>query len=378
MAKRRGNNEGSIYRRSDGYWVAALTEPATGRRRVFYGKTRAEAHGKLQKAQRAATDNLPIAPARLTLNQFLTRWLAESVKPSVRPRTYESYDQLVRLHLGPGLGRIRLGRLDAQTVQAFLNKKIDSGLSPRTVQYLHATLRVALGQAERWGLVPRNVARNVKAPTVRPPQIEPFDSDEARRFLVAVNGHRLEALFVTAIATGCRQGELFGLTWGDVDLEAGRLHVRHSLSWSRTGQRAWELSEPKTARSRRALDLPAVAQTALQEHRVRQWEEQLKAGPLWEDHGFVFCTPIGRPLDGPNVTHALHRLLASAGLRRQRFHDLRHAAASLLLAQGLSLREIMELLGHSQIALTANLYTHLQPAMRMEAASRMDAVLSGP
>ena len=372
--KARGNGEGSVYQRGDGYWVGSLTESATGRRRVFYAKTRAEAFGKLQKAQRAAADNLPVAPERLTVDHFLTRWLEDTVKTSVRPRTYASYAQLVRLHLRPGLGRIQLGRLDAQTVQAFLNTRIDSGLSPRTVQYIHAVLRMALGQAERWGLVPRNVARLVKAPTVHPPKVEPFDLDEARAFIVATRGHRLEALFVTAIATGCRQGELFGLTWDDVDLEAGRLHVRHTLT--RVGK-AWELSEPKTDRSRRALELPAVAQTALQEHRVRQWEERLKAGPLWEEHGFVFCTPMGKPLDGSNVTHALHRLLAGAGLRRQRFHDLRHAAASLLLAQGLQLREIMELLGHSQIALTANLYTHLMPAMKKEAATRMDAALAG-
>ena len=238
-----------------------------------------------------------------------------------------------------------------------------------------AILRRALGQAERWDLVARNVARLVDAPTVHPPKVEPFSPEEARAFLAAVHGHRLEALFVTAIATGCRQGELFAMTWDDLDLEAGRLHVRHTLTRARdTG--AWELVEPKTARSRRSLDLPAVARTALAEHRVRQWEERLKAGPLWQDHGFVFCTPLGRPLDGPNITYALHRLLAHAGLRRVRFHDLRHAAASLLLAQGLQLREIMEVLGHSQIALTANLYTHLMPAMRKEAAAQMDAALA--
>ena len=376
---RRLPGEGSIFKRSsDGRWVGKLTHPRTGKRIVIYGQSAEEARAKLQRAHEKARANLPVIPDRQTVGQFLDRWLEESVKPSVRPRTYESYGQLVRLHLRPDLGHVRLEHLDAPAVQAFVNAKLASGLSPRTVQYLHAILRRALGQAERWDLVPRNVARLVDAPSVRPPKVEPFTPKEAHAFLAAVRGHRLEALFITAIATGCRQGELFALRWDDVDLEAGRLQVRHSLWWSRrTGQRAWELTDPKTDRSRRSLDLPAVARTALQEHRVRQWEERLQAGPLWEDHGFVFATQAGKPLDSPNVTHALHRLLAQAGLRRMRFHDLRHAAASLLLAQGLQLREIMEVLGHSQIALTANTYAHLVPAMKREAADRMDAALSG-
>ncbi|MCH7656642.1 MAG: site-specific integrase [Chloroflexi bacterium] len=381
---RRLRGEGSVFKRSsDGRWVGKLTHPRTGKRVVVYGWTAAEARARLDQTKEKIRKRQPVAPERQTVGQFLDQWLA-SVRPSAPGqtpgyRTYESYAQLVRLHLCPGLGHIKLRQLDAESVQEFINAKLESGLSPRTVQYILAILRMALARAEAWKRVDENVARPllVKAPSVRRSQVQPFDAEEARAFLTASSGHRLEALFITAICTGLRQGELFGLRWEDVDLEAGCLHVRHALSWShRTGGRAWELIEPKTDRSRRSLDLPAVARTALQEHRVRQWEERIHAGPLWEEHGFVFCTWAGKPLDGPNVTHALHRLLDQAGLRQQRFHDLRHAAASLLLAQGLQLREIMELLGHSQIALTANLYTHLMPAMKKEAATRMDAALS--
>lgn len=375
---RRANHEGSIYRReSDGRWVASLVELPTGRRRVFYGKTRAEAYTKLQKAQRAADDNLPVAPERQTVSQYLARWLENSAKPSVRPRTLQSYEELVRLHLAPSLGRIQLAKLTPQDVQAFINAKLGTGLSPRRVQMMHAVLRMALNQAERWSMVPRNVARLVDPPTVHPPKVDPFSPDEARQFLTAVKGHRLEALFVLALTTGLRQGELLGLTWHDVDLGDGRIHVRQTLHWA-THKRTWSLAEPKTERSRRSLDLPTITLVALEEHRLRQNMESNLAGSLWEEHGFVFTTPTGRPLDGANVGHTFHRILDRAGLRRQRFHDLRHGAASLLLSQGASLREIMEILGHSQIGLTANLYTHLTPAMKKEAAARMDAVLSGP
>ena len=168
----------------------------------------------------------------------------------------------------------------------------------------------------------------------------------------------------------------WGLTWHDVDLSDGRVHVRQTLHWA-THKRTWSLAEPKTERSRRSLDLATITLVALEEHRLRQNMETNLASSLWEQHGFVFTTPIGRPLESANVGHTFHRILERAGLRRQRFHDLRHGAASLLLSQGASLREIMEILGHSQIGLTANLYTHLTPAMKKEGAARMDAVLAG-
>ncbi|HZU05719.1 MAG TPA: site-specific integrase [Chloroflexota bacterium] len=317
---------------------------------------------------------LPLPAERQTVGQFLARWLEDVARPRVRPKTYHSYAQLVRLHLAPGLGRIPLAKLSPQDVQAFLNAKRASGLSPRTVQYLHAVLRCALGQAERWGLVPRNVARLVSPPQGSRPEIRPLTVEEARRLLEAVQGDRLEALYAVALAVGLRQGEALGLRWQDVDFARGTLTVRYQLQ--RVEGRL-QLVEPKTARSRRTIALPPPVVEVLRRHRARQLEERLQAGAAWQDSGLVFTSTIGTPLEPRNVVRHFHGLLAKAGLPRRSFHQLRHTAASLLLAQGVDIRVVQQVLGHSQIALTANLYAHVLPVLLREAAQKMGAALWG-
>ncbi len=174
MAKRRGKGEGSITRLSDGRWQARVSLP-NGRRKAFYGRTRLEVAERLKRALAAQQQGLPLVRERQTVGQFLTHWLEDVARPSVRPRTYASYAQLLRLHLLPGLGRVPLAKLSPQHVQSFLNSKLAAGLSARTVQYLHAILRRALGQAERWGLVARNVARLVTPPKAERPEVQPLD-----------------------------------------------------------------------------------------------------------------------------------------------------------------------------------------------------------
>ena len=375
MAKR-GNNEGSIYHRKDGRWVAVLDlgwTAGTRRRRSYYAKTRQEVAQKLTASLRAHQEGLPVAADRQSLSQFLERWLTDSVKTTVRVRTYRSYAELVRLHIKPELGRIPLSKLNPQDVQAFVNRKLDSGLSPRTVQYMHAVLRRALGQAERWGVVPRNVARLVSPPRVALSKTEPLTPDEARRLLDTVRGERLEALYTVAIAVGLRQGEALGLHWSDIDLDGGTLAVRHALQWL-DGEPSFV--EPKTDRGRRTITLPSVTLTALRTHRVRQAEERLRVGPHWRETGLVFTTQTGGPLEPHAVTRQFQRRLAKAGIGHHRFHDLRHTCATLLLAQGVSLRVVMETLGHTQIATTADIYSHVLPALMDEAARKMNDALA--
>jgi len=188
-----------------------------------------------------------------------------------------------------------------------------------------------------------------------------------------MRGHRLEALYTIAITVGLRQGEALGLRWQDVDLDAGSLRVRHSLQ--RIEGRL-QLVEPKTERSRRTVSLPGVVVSALREHRVRQLQERLLAGSRWQESDYVFTSTIGTPLDGVTVTHRFQETLRRLGMPHQRFHDLRHACASLLLAQGVSPRVVMETLGHSQISVTMNVYAHVIPALQRDAADRMDALLT--
>jgi integrase len=308
---------------------------------------------------------------RQTLAAFLERWLADVVQPSVRPSTFTSYRMLTRRHVIPGLGQHRLSKLTPQDVQTFYNGRRAVGLSPRTVQYLHAILRRALGQAVKWSLVPRNVALLTERPNARRPEIRPLDPDQIRAFLTAAAGDRLEALYTVAVAVGLRQGEALGLRWEDVDLDGATLQVRHALQRI---EGRMQLVEPKTDKSKRTIALPAVAVTALRAHRTRQLEERLWAGSRWQEWGLVFTSTIGTPLDGTNVTKGFQRLLHKAGLPHQRFHDLRHACATLLLVQGTHPRVVMEVLGHSQIGLTMNTYSHVMPSLRREAAESRDAV----
>jgi integrase len=340
----------------------------------FLARTRSALRERLHTTLDPFATSTPTASEDLTLGAFLEAWLTDVVRLSVRPRTYASYQYVVRLHLAPGLGHRPLVALTPADVQAFLNAKSASGLSPRTVAYLRGVLRGALGHAERMDLVNRNVARLARPPRIPRRPVSPLSVEQARIFLAAVRGDRLEALYLVALGVGLRQGEILGLRWPDVDLDAGTLTVRHALARIE-GQLV--LVEPKSATSRRVVPLPGLVREALIAHGVRQAQESL---PLRPEPGdvfaeLVFTTTLGTPLDGISVTRRFQRILVAAGLPRQRFHDLRHACASLLLAQGVPARVVMETLGHSEISLTLNTYSHVMPSVGREAAERMDQLL---
>jgi integrase len=399
MAKRkRGNNEGSIYRLKDGRWCAALSigyRDGKQLRKFYVAKTRSEVQDKLAKALRDRQMGLPIPGERETLGAFLKHWLEHVAANNVRPSTLESYSWIVNRHLTPNLGRIPLAKLTPQDIQLFLNDRLKCGrqplprrkcktdgppklpanpaLTPRTVQHIHATLRAALEQALRWNLVARNVATLVDAPRVRRPEVEPYTPEEAKKLLNALKDDRLAALYSAAMAVGLRQGEALGLRWSDIDFEARTLSVRNALQ--RVNGKL-QLVEVKTQKSRRTITLPQVVMNALVKHQMRQAQERQEAGSRWVEGGFVFTTTIGTPLDGSTVTHRFQAAVKAAGLRRLRFHDLRHTCATLLLAQGVHPRVIMEVLGHSQIGITMNLYSHVLPAMQKEIANSMDAILT--
>lgn len=315
-----------------------------------------------------------MANDKITMGKFLDQWLEESAKPSIRRLTYDSYDRIIRIHIKPELGHLKLAKLTPQHVQSFMNLKLREGASPRYVQYFHAVLRRALSQAYKWGMVPRNVAKLVSPPQVKRPEIVPLTPAQSRVFLQAAKGDRLEALYSVAIALGLRLGEALGLKWDDIDFEAGTLRVCNSLQRVKGG--GWMLVEPKTARSRRTIHLPKATSQALREHRKRQVSERLLSGDRWQEHGFVFTTIKGTPLLGWNIAkRSFKPLLKKAGLPNIRFHDLRHTAASLLLAQGVQPRVIMETLGHSSISLTMDVYSHVMPLMKQDAAEKMDEIL---
>jgi integrase len=240
------------------------------------------------------------------------------------------------------------------------------------VRHVRATLRRALAVAQRDGLVMRNAAALAEPPKIEGHQVAALTPEAAAALLAAVEGHRLGPLIAVAMATGARQGELLGLPRSEVDLDGGSLTIRQALQ--RVGGKL-HVGPPKSKTSRRTIPLPAVAVSALRRQRAQQGRERLAAGDRWQDSGLVFTSTIGSPLDGCNVTHTFQRLLKDAELPAMRFHDLRHGAASLLLARGVPLRTVMEQLGHSTITLTANTYSHVVPELLRDAADRMDEAL---
>jgi integrase len=370
---RRGNNEGSIYRRKDGYWVGQYgVQTAKGlKQRYIYGKTRAAVAEKLNRALADRNGGLTYDAGNMTVGEYLNRWLNDSVRDTVRRRTWERYEQFVRVHLIPALGEIKLAKLTPAHVRGLYRDRLDSGLAPRTVLHIHRAFSKALKQAAADGLIPRNPAAPVKPPQPRREEIQPLNREQVRALFEAASGDRLETLYIVAVTAGLRRGELQGLKWDDLDLEAGTLQVRRTLSEPKGG---YIFEAPKSGKGR-SIRLTRRATAALRSHRKRQLEERMKLAGLWTDHGLVFTSGVGTPLLGGNLNRSFKATLRRAGLPEVRFHDLRHTCATLLLKQGVNPKFVQELLGHADITLTLNVYSHVLPDMGDAAAGAMDDAL---
>jgi integrase len=371
----RGHHEGSIFQRTDGRWVAMLSLEG-GKRKSLYGKSRMEAQRKLAAAQRDVEAGLPVVADRQTVSQYLTSWL-QTIEPTVEYSTWKRHGEFVKLHIVPKLGYVRLRELTAQQIQQLYADRLILGLSSTTVNHLHGSLHKALSDAARLGLVARNVADLVNVPRMAESEIHPLSPLQVRILFETVQGDRLEALYVVAIATGMRQSELLGLRWADVDLEAqptGLIRVRSQLTRL---HESWTWKDPKTKRSRRQIALPVPVVEVLRKHRARQAEERLRLGAVWQDHDLVFCNRVGDPLYGTYVLRQLVKHLGTAELPRVRFHDLRHTAATLLLSARVNPKVVSELLGHATVAITLDIYSHVLPDMQHDAAVAMGHLLYG-
>ena len=375
MSRRRTKGDGAVYRRKDGRWAGNVQiGHHDGRRvaKVVYGRTKTEVVGKVRGLIEAARAGQVTAGRSPRLDDFLDLWL-RNIEATIRPSTFTSYSGIVRRHLVPALGRTSLDGLTIHDVAGLLAKK-RSELSPRTCQYILFVLRNALNKAVRWGMVSRNIALLVDAPRVSHRDVNVLTPDEALRLVAAARSDRLEGLWVLALSTGLRRGELLGLTWSDIDLDRRQLRVTKALQ--RVAGKGLVLVETKTRRGRRSIVLPIGAVEALRRQRARQAGDRLAAGSTWREGGFVFTSRHGTPLDGDNlISRPFLRVLQLAGVPPMRFHDLRHSCASLLLAQGVAPRVVMETLGHSRISVTLDTYTHVLPALQQEAADAMDRAL---
>jgi integrase len=378
MMGRRGNGEGTITRRKDGRWEGRYTIQTTRgpKRKVVYGKTRKEVADKLAKGLADQGQGLAFDADKLMLGEYLDRWLAESVNGSVKPITYEQYQQQVRVHIAPALGRVKLKALTPAHLQSFYQAKLNAGMASSSVRFMHAVAHRALKQAHRWRLVHENVAAATDSPKPRPNEIRPLDAEQTKRLLDSASeaGDDLEALYVVAVTAGLRIGELLGLRWEDVDLERGTMHVRRILSRAKSGPR---FTTPKNGKGR-SITLTRRAVEALRSHRKRQNEVRLRSGSAWQDDGLVFASVKGTPLTRDTVDRRSFKpLLERARLPRStRLHDLRHTCATLLLSRGVHPTFVQELLGHATVAMTLDRYSHVLPGMRDQTTAVMEAALS--
>ena len=373
MGTRRGNAEGSIYKRGDGRWAAAISLGG-GKRRTYYGRTRAAVQEKLKAARRTIDDGLPLSSDRQTFAKFANRWLDDVARVTVKAKTFLFYESILRLHVIPAIGTRPLSRVTPQDLQALYTRKLMQGLSPQTVGHIHRTTHRVLQDAVRWGLVTRNACDAVKPPRAPRREMSVLTPEEARTLLTHAASDPLEALYVLALTTGMRQGELLALKWQDFDAETGRLTVQRTVVYI-SGQGSTE-GEPKSNRGRRNILLTPLAVAALRGHRGLQTEERIRA-IAWEDHDLIFCNAVGRHIQASNLLRRSFRpLLARAGLPIIRFHDLRHTAATLLLLQGVHVKVVSEMLGHSSISLTLDTYSHVLPSMQSDAAAKMEALFA--
>jgi len=373
MTKRRGNKEGTIYQRANGNWRAQIS--LNGGRLSFTGETRKEAQNWLRGINNQIDNGLTLKGAKTKYGEFLKEWLA-SCKQRLAPSTNYSYNQLARTYILPVLGNVRIRDLTPSMIQRFYNEKVAEGVGLRTVQKTHTVIHASLNAAMQMGLIGRNPDDATQPPRPVPKEKRILTQDEARKLLQVAErtNDRNYALYYTAIVTGMRQGELLGLRWQDVDLAKGKLHIKYSLTRLPGG--GLKLQKPKTKSSQRTVKLGNETVTVLRKQKQRIKIEKERAGHLWQDTSHVFPSSVGTALDPSNLNRQFKKLLKKAGLRKVRFHDLRHTAASLMLNNGVDVLVASQRLGHAKPSITLDVYGHLMPSIQAEAADVMDNLVS--
>lgn len=376
--------KGCIHRRGKSSWGIVIELPRDElqkrRQKTFTVRgTKKAAEQELTRLLHELNTGAFIEPTRITVGEYLKRWLSDYAAPKVSAKTFERYSEIVRLHLTPALGHHQLTALKPMMIQecyaaALRNGRIDGngGLSAQTVLHHHRVLREALRQAVRWQLLGRNPVDAVEPPRPQRREMVVLDEDQTIQLLDAAKESRLYIVVLLAVTTGLRRGEILGLRWQDIDIDNRIAHVRRTVEQVRGGLR---FKEPKTAKSRRAVALPELAVEALRRHLVDQKRERLKLGSAYRDSDLVCARLHGTPLDPGEVTAGFARLIGSLDLPRIRLHDLRHGHATHLLRQGTHPKIVSERLGHSTVGITLDTYSHVMPGMQEEAALKLDETL---
>jgi integrase len=368
-------------------WEAQLTigyDPDTGQRKrqKFTGRTRAEVVDKLDDARKRLGQGRPTHQERRTVEEYLEDWIENVLPTTVSAGTITNYADVVRLYIVPNIGAKKLLALTPADVSAMVLALDRDGKSPNTQRLARSVLRRALRRGEQEGILDRNVAALADGVRVGAPEGRTLTVEQGRHLLDAVREDRLEAAYVTALTLGLRRGELLGLTWDDVDLDAERPTLTVLRSLKRVAGRGLEVSETKTRGSRRRIHLPAPTVDALRRHRDRIDVERATVGSSWPDRplgvDLVFRSPIGTAVDPDNFRNATYSLTKRVLGERWSPHELRHSAASLLIAQGVDLKVVSEVLGHSSIRITSDVYGHLLDGAGVVAADAMSELFARP
>lgn len=383
--------KGHIRRRGERSWAIVLDlgpDPETGKRRQKWHSvkgTKKQAEARLTDLLKELKDGAYIEPSKETVAEFFVRWKRDYATPNLRQTTYESYESLIDKHIVPALGHIRLDRLKTTHLQQLYAAKLKDGsradgrpggLSVTTVRYMHAIIREALTHAVKWGLVTRNVADAADPPPEIRTEAQVWSPEQTRVFLDSVREDRLYALYLLALTTGMRRGELLGLRWQDVDFDGAAIMVRQSLVHTREGLK---IAEPKTPKSRRAVAISPLVVDALRRHRTRQTQERRWfAGEEYSETELVFTNPGGGPIQPRNLARQFERRTAAAGLPRIRLHDMRHTHVTMLLSRGLGHNVAGERVGHSRASTTLDVYGHVLPALSREAAQHAEDAIFRP
>ena len=370
---------GQIISRRPNTWLVRiyLGRDGSGKRRYF-NKT---VHGTKKDAQKWLTaalreKDLGVAfeRSRARVDEYLDKWLEVAARPKVRAKTLAGYEQMLRSHIRPQLGSRVLTKLTTMEIQERYNAMLESGLSPRTIQYSNMIFKQSLKQAVEWGLLLRNPCQGVTLPRKQHREMAVWTPQEVGRFLAVARDDPAGVLFELAVTTGLRPSEYLALKWLDIDFERGTVSINRSIDFSPGG--GWAFAENKTGRSRRVVKLLSGLIPRVRTHQMSQEAIRKEAGEDWQEHGLVFTTDIGTPIDRHNLTRrAFYPLVEAAGVSRIRLYDLRHTAATLALAAGVPVKVLSEQLGHASATLTLDTYSHVLPHMQEEAATKVEALL---
>jgi integrase len=317
-------------------------------------------------------DGLPLPDQSLTVAQLLERWYDDVLRHQVAESAASGYRSVATHHIIPSLGRKKLAALTTSDIDRLLSSKMDGQLAVSSVRRIRSVLAQAIDQGIRWGAVNRNVATLARAPRSERKEGRTLTPDQAKLFLEELSGHRNEALYALMLSVGLRRGEALGLRWSDLDAKSGILLVQRQLKRETSGI---VVTDTKTAKSRRAINLPTPMVRMLKRHRARQAAERLALGDGWTDSGYIFTSSIGTPIDPRNLLREFKSICVNAGLGDWHLHELRHSAASLMLAMGVPLQVVSEVLGHASIRMTADVYGHIMAPDRKAAAEAMSHVL---